>query len=156
MLSEAHGEALLQLRRELVLVDDVYRTANGRLLLAYLAEADLQAFLRQRGLPGTAWEEVADEAGLRAALGQIRGAGCFFDVSPQQVARASFPVRQGERVVAALGLYAPEFRFRGQVRERALRRLAEAAEAISAGLNHVTGGSPPARTVVPAAEEPSS
>lgn len=134
MLSEAHGDEALQVRRDLLLVDDAYRTANGRLLLAYLNDTDLEAFLRQKGLPGAVWPHAADETRLPQQLAALRAAGQYDDVSPEGLVRAAFPVRRGEKVVAALGLYAPGFRFKGRQKEQGLRRMAEAAEAISRAL----------------------
>lgn len=131
MLSEASGDAVLQVRRDLMLVEDAYRTANGRLLLAYLEPRELESFLLQKGLPGPVWPEARDEATLRALLGRIREAGEYTDVSDRHLARAAFPVRQRGKVVAALGLYAPEYRFRGEEREAALRLLRQTAAAIS-------------------------
>lgn len=138
MLAEAHGDQALQVRRDLLLVDDAYLTANGRLLLAYLDEPGLSAFLRAKGLPGKAWPTAADEEHLRQQLGAIRKQGHYDDLSPQGLVRAAYPVWQRGKVVAALGLYAPEFRFKGQKRVQGLARLKRAAEEISEGLD---GGS---------------
>jgi DNA-binding IclR family transcriptional regulator len=142
MLAEAHGDEALQVRRDLLLVEDAYLTANGRLLLAYLDEPGLAAFLRAKGLPGEAWYPDRDEAYLRQQLGAIREAGQYVDVSPQGLARAAFPIWQRGKVVAALGFYAPEFRFKGQKREEALQRLQRAAEEISERLNGPVAGGP--------------
>jgi len=137
MLSEAHGDEALQVRRDLLLVDDAYRTANGRLLLAYLSEPELAAFLRLQGPPGAVWEHARDESRLLAQLAGIREQGYYVDVSPEGLARASFPVRRGGKVVAALGLYAPEFRFKGKHKEHGLRLLAEGAQELSDRLDSV-------------------
>lgn len=131
MVSEAQGDEVLQVRRDLMLVDDAYRTANGRLLLAYFSEAELAAFLRQKGLPGETWHQARDEQRMRQQLGAIREAGKYVDATEQGLARASFPVWRHGRVVAALGMYAAEFRFVKQRREQGLRRLEETAQEIS-------------------------
>jgi DNA-binding IclR family transcriptional regulator len=131
MLSEAEGDEVFQVRRDLMLVDDAYRTANGRLLLAYLSEAELVTFLRQKDVPGEVWPHANTEERLRQQLGAIRRIGSYIDTTPSGLARASFPIWQHGKVVAALGMYAPEFRFVGQRREQGLKRLEETAQEIS-------------------------
>lgn len=131
MISEAEGDEVLQVRRDLVLVDDAYRTANGRLLLAYLSETELAAFLRQQGAPGATWPHASDETRLRQQLAAIREVGKYVDTTAAGLARASFPVWQHGKVVAALGMYAAEFRFVKHRRELGLRRLEETAQEIS-------------------------
>jgi DNA-binding IclR family transcriptional regulator len=131
-LARAEGDSLLQLRRDLQLVESVYRAANGRLLLAYLPEDGLEGFVARVGVPGEAWPDMASGEALRRELGAIRQAGHYEDTREDGIARASFPVRQNGQVVAALGLYAPAVRFVGEHREQALRALAGTAESISA------------------------
>jgi len=131
-LARADGDSLLQLRRDLQLVESVYRAANGRVLLAYLPETALAGFVARAGLPGEAWPGVTDDAVLRRELEAIRQAGHYEDVRDGEVARASYPVRQSGQVVAALGLYAPALRFGGGQRAQALAALAATAEEISA------------------------
>jgi DNA-binding IclR family transcriptional regulator len=134
MVAEAEGDQVLQVRRDLMLVDDAYRTANGRLLLAFLDESELQGFLRLKGLPGAHWPQAEDEPRLRHQLQAIREQGHYADVRDGELARLAFPIRQRGRVVAALGLYAPEFRFRGKQKELCSRRLPQTADAISQAL----------------------
>lgn len=131
MLCQVEGVGDLQVREEIVLADDVYRTANGRLLLAYLAPEELAEWVAARGLPGEVWPEVTSEGELRAALETIHQAGTYEDVMNQQIARASYPVREGDRVVAALGVFAPAFRFTGEYRDQALAGLRKVAGEIS-------------------------
>lgn len=131
MLSEAEGDEVFQVRRDLTMVDDAYRTANGRLLLAYLSAAELTAFLRQKGVPGAVWPDAATEERLRQQLGAVRQLGRYIDTTPEGLARASFPIWQHGKVVAALGMYAPRFRFVRDRKEKGLKRLEEAAHEIS-------------------------
>lgn len=130
-LARADGDSLLQLRRDLQLVESVYRAANGRVLLAFLTPEELQGFITRRGLPGEAWPGVDDLAGLERQLAAIRAAGHYEDVREDGLARASFPVRQGGHVVAALGLYAPALRLVGERRAHTLAAVEQAAAAIS-------------------------
>lgn len=136
MLCQASGDSILQLRRDVVLVDDVYKAVNGRLLLAYLSPDELDAFITQHGLPKDAWPEAATREQLQAILSHIRTAGCHEDVLERGVARAAFPVWEHGRVTAALGVFAPEFRFTGTHRASVLQKLAETAHELSERLAH--------------------
>lgn len=52
---------------------NVYETASGRILLAYLAEKELDRFVQNVGLTDTSlWEEAAAFEKLIAALAQIK------------------------------------------------------------------------------------
>jgi IclR family transcriptional regulator, KDG regulon repressor len=135
MLYHAESDQVLSLRSDLVMAQDLYRTANGRLLLAYLPEAELAAFLSRRGLPGAEWSQVGTEQELRLVLEELRAAGRYVDQTDQGVVRASYPVWQDGKVVAALGLYAPAYRLGYEARKRALAALALAAEQISTDLS---------------------
>lgn len=130
MLYQAQGDQVLTIRPDLIIAEAIYRTANGRLLLSYLGEQELKAFLLRKPVPDPEWPEAKDEARLRHLLANIRAADRYVDATPQGVARASFPVREDGKVVAALGLYAPAFRFTGRHRDHALKRLKEAATTI--------------------------
>jgi DNA-binding IclR family transcriptional regulator len=130
-LARAEGDSVLQLRRDLLLVENVYRAANGRLLLAHLAPAALAELVARRGLPGPDWPAATDLEALQALLAPVREQGTYEDTRPDGVARVSYPVREGEHVIAALGLYAPAMRFVGEHRDRALRALQHTAAEIS-------------------------
>jgi DNA-binding IclR family transcriptional regulator len=130
-LVRAEGDSLLQLRRDVQLVESIYGAANGRLLLAYLADDALAGFVARCGLPGKAWPGIRSLADLRRALAAIRAASHYEDAREDGVARAAFPVSQDGEVVAALGLYAPAVRFVGQDRKGALSSLQRTCEDIS-------------------------
>ena len=135
ILCEARGDQDLQVRSDIISSDDVYETATGRLLLAHLAPEQLRTFVTMRGLPGAVWPEARSRSGLRRALQAIREAGRVVDISKPQVAAAAFPIRDGEAVTAALGLYLPRFRFKGSHRKRVLASLEKSATEISCQLS---------------------
>ncbi len=116
---------------EAVASDDVYQTVTGRLLLAYLTPGQLDTFVLRCGLPGERWPGVENEGDLQAALAKIRRRGCLVDVPKPQVAAAAFAVRRKEAVVAAIGVFLPKLRFKGDHKKRLLEHMAEAARQIS-------------------------
>lgn len=140
MLCQVSGEGAIQVRDDIVLADDVYYAANGRVLLAHASAQTVQSIVATRGLPGDSWPEVQSLEELQAALAAIRSREVFADVTPRQVARVSCPLRQGEQIVAAVGLYAPAFRFTGDYRERAIGGLQALAAQVS---EQLTEGGPP-------------
>ena len=135
MLCEARGDQDLQVRSDIISSDEVYETATGRLLLAYLPPEQLKAFVTMRGLPTDAWPEAQSQTGFEVALEDIRKAGKVVNVCKPQVAAAAFPIRDGEAVTAALGLYLPRFRFKGSHRKRVLASLEKSATEISCQLS---------------------
>ena len=135
ILCEARGDQDLQVRSDIISSDDVYETATGRLLLAHLSPEKLRTFVTMRGLPGAVWPEARRRTGLTRALEGIREHGKVVDVSKAQVAAAAFPIRDGETIVAALGLYLPRFRFKGAHRKRVLAGLEDTATRINRQLS---------------------
>jgi len=137
ILCQASGDQDLQVRSDVVSSDDVYETATGRLLLAHLPPEQLRTFVTMRGLPKGVWPEARSRSGLKRALEGIRKEGKVVDISKPQVAAAAFPIRDGEAVVAALGLYLPRFRFKGSHRKRVLAGLGDTAGTISRQLSEL-------------------
>ena len=125
------GDASLQVRRDIIISDDIYRTATGRLLLAHLGPASLEAVLVRRGLPRPEeWPEAGSPDELRSTLARVRDEGRVIITRGDLVAMA-YPIRVGGAVTAALGLYLPAFRFDGEHRGRVLQDMEETAGTIS-------------------------
>ena len=91
---------------------NIYETATGRLLLAYLSEKDLARFIQHSGLPDTSlWPEVDTKERLEDALKSIKN---------EQLARTNFqnrhvqgfavPIVVNEQVIASLSIFLPEYR----------------------------------------------
>ncbi|NLO72549.1 MAG: IclR family transcriptional regulator [candidate division WS1 bacterium] len=114
----------------------VYRTATGRVLLAYLPE-EAYVVLARHGMPGEAWPEVGTNVDALAEAGRlIREAGGLVEYGTQDgVARVAFPVWEQEQVVAALGVYLPDFRFEGEHEKLVIAGAMEAAKEIEKALD---------------------
>lgn len=125
---------------ESVTVDTkVYATATGRLLLAHASAGDLDTFLDRHGLPGSAWPEVRTMSDLVSALAEIRASSGPLTVGRGEVIAIACPIREGGRMVAALGLYLPKFRFKGAHRKAVLDGLDRASTEISRRLGSPLG-----------------
>lgn len=119
ILCQVEGNRDLQVRSDVVTSDDVYQTMTGRLMLAHLSAEELEAFLAAHGLPGRAWPEAGTKAKLERALAQIRKQGKAMTIGPE-VAAVAYPILEDDAGIAALGLFLPRFRFRGEHRKKIL------------------------------------
>ena len=135
VLAQTDGKRAIQVGAQALLEDNVYETATGRLLLAHETEQGLETIVRERGLPGTLWPEVKSESALKRELAGIRRKGWVVRARGAEVTALAFPVRNDEsRVVAALGLFLPTFRFKGAHRNTVLSGMRRTASAIGEAL----------------------
>ena len=133
-LAQFVGTQDVQVRAAPAVEANVYETATGRLLLACADRAAREAFIAEAGLPGAGWPEVAGPAQLDRALADIRRAGRVVHHTPTHVVGIAYALRHEARVVAALGLFLPEYRFEGEHREAVLAGMERAAADISSRL----------------------
>jgi IclR family transcriptional regulator, KDG regulon repressor len=118
---------------------NVYATVTGRLLLSHASADDLDTFVDRNGLPGEQWPEVRTMSDLVSALAEIRASGGPLVVARDETAAIACPVHEDGRMVAALGLYLPKFRFKGEHRKAVLDGLGGAAAEISLRLGSPMG-----------------
>jgi DNA-binding IclR family transcriptional regulator len=111
-----------------------YCTSSGKVLLAHLAQPELEALLGRIAIEPLTPHTVTGVAALRADLDRARRRGWAEAVNEREVGVASVaaPIRDARgAVVAAVSIGAPVIRL-GAVRRRELGALvAEAAEAVS-------------------------
>ncbi|MFN4145997.1 MAG: IclR family transcriptional regulator [Runella sp.] len=91
----------------------VYDAASGRMLLAMLSEADIERFVAKYGLPTAEnWKEADSVEKLKVLLAQFKKEECALQMlAGRQVVGLAVPIRRGERVVASLSIYLPEYRY---------------------------------------------
>lgn len=110
---------------------NVYETATGRVLLAYLPDKEREAFVHINGLPPEdIWPGAETEAGLAEALRRIRTDELATTHSKSHIIGLAVPIRSGGRVVAALSIFLPEIRCSAQRKKEVVQALREAAERI--------------------------
>jgi len=86
----------------------VYLSATVRLLLAYQSVKEVRGFIKENGRPtGENWPQATTQEGLGAALEKMKAQGAALTQPGSGVASLALPLREGENVVAALGLYLP-------------------------------------------------
>jgi IclR family transcriptional regulator, acetate operon repressor len=114
-------------------------TSNGKVLLAFMAEAERDRILArplERKTPRT----IVDPAALRDELEGIRRRGYAQTVEELEegLNAVAAPVRQADgRVTAALSVSGPAFRMRGVDLPRVALLTSDAANAVSRRLGHV-------------------
>jgi DNA-binding IclR family transcriptional regulator len=134
VLSQVSGDDVYQVREQFLMSEDIYRTATGRLLLAYAPEPELQAVLARKGGPDKEqWPEADSPKKLASALAAIRREGRV--VTAGSMAGFGFPLRENGKVVAALGLFLPDHKLTRAHKAAILAAMSETALAISARLS---------------------
>jgi DNA-binding IclR family transcriptional regulator len=115
---------------------NVYETASGRVLLAYLSEKELDRFLSINGLPeNNIWEGVSDKASLLAKfdtikkekLGKTHNSG-------GQVKGFAAPIFQNDKVIASLSVFVPEYRCTVAKEKEIIEKLRASTEEIRENL----------------------
>jgi DNA-binding IclR family transcriptional regulator len=126
----AAGDRDLQVRSRQV--RNVYETASGRLLLAYLPPQQQAAFVQRVGLPDEqVWREIRSTEDLDNALATIRRRKLARSDSPEHVVGLAVPVWREDRVVASVSVYLPEVRFTTQRRRKIISALRKAGNDVS-------------------------
>ncbi len=110
---------------------NVYKTATGKLLLAYLEPADRNAFISTYGLPGSIWKGVDNEGALIHELQKIKKTGYAIHYDEINIVGVAVPIFNKKQAVASLGVYLPENRFNKNMEVKILENLEETAKIIS-------------------------
>lgn len=110
-----------------------YDTASGRLLLAYLTEAEVEKFTGKYGLPSAdIWDEAATVDLFSQAIARIRRDELAIQITRgRQVIGLAVPIFKGIRPIASLSVYMPEYRYMATDRTRVLQELQAAARRIT-------------------------
>ena len=122
-------EVQVQVRTE----RNVYETASGRLLIAYLPEKELERFLQQNGLPDRSlWKEAITHKTLLQELAKIKKEGiAITHVSNRHVRGFAVPVYVEGKVVAGLSVFLPDYRCTPSKQRAIVHALRRASDEIS-------------------------
>jgi DNA-binding IclR family transcriptional regulator len=134
ILCRVNGNEHLQIKKDLEREEAFYKTASGRLLLAFSPPDEINAFIIRNGLPGEEWPEVNNEEKLLKALSEIRNNECSI-IDFKQVVAFSFPIRENLNVVAALGLWILKINYNDEKKRRICEDMKNTSFKISNKLN---------------------
>jgi IclR family transcriptional regulator, KDG regulon repressor len=128
-VENANQDIQVQIRSE----RNVYETASGRLLLAYLTEKELERFLQINGLPkNELWFGADTVAGLRKELNDIKAGGIAkTHINLSHLKGFAVPIFNNDKVIAGLSVFVPEYRCSEGKEEEIVFAMMEASKAIS-------------------------
>ncbi len=136
VLYEIEAERLIKAHREAAdECDSPLRTATGRLMLAYLPEAERERLVSDTRNWGKYWPQVESKTQLLEALDEIREQGWAKTRNESDVVGVAVPLREAGGVVASLGVYLPAFRFTPEREEAILREMQATAKKIEKALS---------------------
>ncbi|MCF2505225.1 IclR family transcriptional regulator [Dyadobacter sp. CY107] len=112
---------------------NVYETASGRLLIAYLPEKELERLILHNGLPDPElWEGATTKMSLIEALVNIRREGiCMTHLKHTHVRGFAVPIFINAAVAAGLSVFLPEYRCSAARQKEIILALRKAATQIS-------------------------
>lgn len=122
----------LQVNYNLTVIEDVYYTATGLLLLGHCTRQEQEKFLAVSGLPGKElWPAVRTREEFFRELELLANKPMLIRDWHPTLTSVAFPVfdRSGQ-FIAALGCYVPAYRFDGEHRENVLAGLYEISRRI--------------------------
>lgn len=107
-------------------------TASGRLLIAMLAETELEKFISKYGVPTTEeWEGVSDTKSFYKQLNKIRTQGYAIQITINQIIGLALPIYKKGKVPAAVSIYMPVLRFNNLDKENIIRLVKKATDKIT-------------------------
>ena len=91
---------------------DIYETASGRMLLAFLPEKERDLLISTIGLPKPeTWRGIKTRKQLDTAFQKIRKDRLVITRSPSHIVGLAVPIEKNNQVVASLSVFLPESRY---------------------------------------------
>lgn len=136
LLAKSSADRSVEYRGDPVYRPTPYASATGRLLVAYLDGDGLALVLKKHGLPGPLWEGIDDRERFAAVLSEIRRCeqACLRDADGHAESVAIPVCGKDRRVLAALGVGVPAYRFKGRRRREIIAALRAAGRRMETAL----------------------
>lgn len=91
--------------------DDLYRSATGRIMLAFYPEKKSRVIIDRIGLPDpSAWDGIYSRESLQDELAAIRQEGVSVTFGQFDIVGIAVPIMVGDNIVASLGVCLPAYR----------------------------------------------
>jgi DNA-binding IclR family transcriptional regulator len=111
---------------------DIYPTASGRILMAFLSDKEQENLIQAVGLPQpTAWPDIHSKEDLLAALRDIRQKELAFTLSTKHIVGLAVPIRKSKQVIASLSIFLPESRYNTANQAHIIQSLRTTAQQIN-------------------------
>ncbi|MBD2754355.1 IclR family transcriptional regulator [Spirosoma validum] len=90
---------------------NIYETASGRLLLAFMSTKERESLINAIGYPSSdIWPDATSPQGLDAELAEIRTKELSRTRSQTHIIGLAVPIRRQNLVIASLSIFVPEIR----------------------------------------------
>lgn len=131
VLLHVRHDSPLQIRQDVLLLEDPYRSPSGRLLVALLPVHERDRLVKRLGPPGDAWPEADTRSALERTCASIRQQGCCLYVPDDgdALAGVACPVVHADGY-AALGVFLPRYRFKAKHKRKILMSLRDTSDYI--------------------------
>jgi len=110
---------------------NVYLTATGRVMLSFKTPNELQKFIQEYGLPKQMWPEVRSEKDLIIELNKIKEKKMAIHHADSDIIGVAVPILKNDKLIASLGVYLPETRFKYKKQELIITELKNTAAYIN-------------------------
>ncbi|WP_232540989.1 IclR family transcriptional regulator domain-containing protein [Spirosoma endbachense] len=115
---------------------NIYETASGRLLMAYMTEKERSSLIQSIGyLTPDIWAGANTADGIIAQMDKIRADALCNTRSKSHIIGLAVPMRRQQQVVASLSVFLPEIRFSQDRQQQIEFELRFTAEKISRRLS---------------------
>lgn len=111
-------------------VENPCRTLSGRILLSGLSRPLQEKFFDRSGIPDGIWPGVQNREEFLKELRRIRKQPYLIECSRGGAGMAACPIVQDRRIIASLGCFLPEIRFRGERQLEILDAMTDIAKKI--------------------------
>jgi DNA-binding IclR family transcriptional regulator len=115
---------------------DIYPTATGRILMAFLPSKELETLIQVIGLPQPhIWAGVQTKENLLDTLAEIRQKEIAFTLSSKHIVGVGVPIKKNDKVIASLSIFLPESRYTPEHKVKIIKELNRAKDKINERLN---------------------
>ncbi len=115
---------------------DVFATASGRVLVAYLASKELDNLIKAVGLPSAqVWPGAQTREALEKALLKIRKEEFVQTLNSKHIVGFAVPIYKNKEVSCSLGVFLPESRVTAASKENIAKLMRRTANKIKERLN---------------------
>lgn len=116
---------------------NAYLTATGRVILAFKSSDEQEKYIQEYGLPEEMWPEVKNNHDLTIEFNNIKEKRLAIHHAESDVVGVAAPIVINDKVLASLGVYLPESRFKYKFQQLIFTELEKTAKYINEELRNI-------------------
>ena len=125
------GDSAITIDQSKMDSEDFFSKATGRILASFASDGELDEIIKRNGFPANTWNNIDSREKLVAAIGEIRKSGYIIIREDNGIVSIAVPVLDADdRLIGALGCYAPAFRCPSEKHENIIQSLFNSASDI--------------------------